>query len=315
MKVLALENLSEKAVATLEASNFEVKQVKVAQAQLENYIDDNSIDAVIIGKSNEIQQEIIDNCTSLKLIASYNTETDNIDVQYAEDSGLQVISPSEGSANAIAELVFAHLFGMARFLHQSNREMPLEGDMNFSLLSKNFSLGIELRGKTLGIIGFDTLGKEVAKLALGLGMKVIATHNQSNDNLVNISFYNGQSVSIEVETDNFEEIVKQSDFITIHIEDDVQVLGKDAFDNVKPGVGIINISHAGAVDEIALIEAIKNKKVAFAGLDFYENQPTPEIQLLMNPELSLTPNIATKTIEAKERVSIELAEKIIKALV
>ena len=315
MKVLALENLSEKAVATLEASNFEVKQVKVAQAQLENYIDDNSIDAIIIGKSNEIQQEIIDNCASLKLIASYNTETDNIDVQYAEDSGLQVISPSEGSANAIAELVFAHLFGMARFLHQSNREMPLEGDMNFSLLSKNFSLGIELRGKTLGIIGFDTLGKEVAKLALGLGMKVIATHNQSNDNLVNISFYNGQSVSIEVETDNFEEIVKQSDFITIHIEDDVQVLGKDAFDNVKPGVGIINISHAGAVDEIALIEAIKNKKVAFAGLDFYENQPTPEIQLLMNPELSLTPNIATKTIEAKERVSIELAEKIIKALV
>jgi len=315
MKVLALENLSEKAVATLEASNFEVKQVKVAQAQLENYIDDHSIDAVIIGKSNEIQQEIIDNCTSLKLIASYNTETDNIDVQYAEDSGLQVISPSEGSANAIAELVFAHLFGMARFLHQSNREMPLEGDMNFSLLSKNFSQGIELRGKTLGIIGFDTVGKEVAKLALGVGMNVIATHNQSNDNLVNISFYNGQSVSIEVETDNFEEIVKQSDFITIHIEDDVQVLGKDAFDNVKPGVGIINVSHAGAIDEIALIEAIKNKKVAFAGLDFYENQPTPEIQLLMNPELSLTPNIATKTIEAKERVSIELAEKIIKALV
>ena len=146
-------------------------------------------------------------------------------------------------------------------------------------------------------------------------MNVIATHNQSNDNLVNISFYNGQSVSIEVETDNFEEIVKQSDFITIHIEDDVQVLGKDAFDNVKPGVGIINVSHAGAIDEIALIKAIKNKKVAFAGLDFYENQPTPEIQLLMNPELSLTPNIATKTIEAKERVSIELAEKIIKALV
>jgi len=314
MKVLALENLSEKAIAVLEGSNFEVKQVKVAQAQLENYIDDNAIDAVIIGKSNEIQQELIDNCTSLKLIASYNTNPDNIDVQYAEDAGLQIISASEGSANAVAELVFAHLFGLARFLHQSNREMPLEGDMNFSLLSRNFSQGIELRGKTLGIIGFDTVGKEVAKLALAMGMKVIATHNQTNENVVNIPFYNGQFINIEVETDSFSEIVKQADFITIHTEDDAQVLGADAFEHAKTGVGIINVSHPGAVDEIALVKAIQDKKVLFAGLDVFESQPTPEIQLLMNPELSLTPNIASKTIEATERVSIELANKIVKAL-
>lgn len=315
MKILALAGLSEKAIAILEASNFEVKQVKVAQQQLENYINANAFDAVIIGKSNEIHQDIIDNCSSLKLIASLNSNTDHIDVQYAEDHGIPIIFSQEGSANAIAELVFAHLFGMVRFLHQSNREMPLEGDTNFDLLHRNFVQGTELRGKTLGIIGFDKIGKEVAKLALGVGMKVVTTLNQTNDNMVNIPFYNGQFINIEVETDTFNEIIKQSDFITIHTEDSgAHILGSEAFDKVKKGVGIINVSHAGAIDELALVDAIRARKVQFAGLDTFENQPSPEIQLLMNPELSLTPNIASKTIEAKERVSVALANQIINLL-
>ena len=315
MKVLALEGLSSKAIEILNASNFEVKIVKVAQDQLENYISDNAFDVVILGNSNEVQQELIDACPSLKILGIYNSNTDHIDIQYAEDNGIQIISPSEGTANAIAELVFAHLFGMSRFLHQSNREMPLEGDMNFNLLHRSFSDGVELRGKTLGIIGFDTIGREVAKLALGLGMKVIASHNQTNDTIVNVSFYNGQFINIEVETDTVPEVLKQADFITIHTENtDSQILGEKEFDTLKKGVGIVNISHSGAIDEIALVKAIEAKTVQFAGLDFFENQPTPEIQLLMNPDLSLTPNIGTKTMEAEERISVELANKIVKAL-
>jgi len=315
MKILALEGLSEKASEILEKQNFEVLTTKVAQGQLENYIIKNNIDAVLTGNNNEIQQELIDACPSLKLVGSYNKNTDNIDAQYAIDNGIQIINPSEGNVNAIAELVFAHLFGMTRFLHLSNREMPLEGDMNFKSLHRTFSQGNELRGKTLGIIGFDTVGHEVAKLALAIGMKVIATENQTGDNIINIPFYNGQFVNIEVETDTASEIIKQADFITIHTENtDEQILGQQQFESMKKGVGIVNTSHSGAIDEIALIKAIEDKVVKYAGLDYFENQTAPEIQLLMKPELSLTPNIATKTLESEENVDIELANKIVKLL-
>lgn len=314
MKVLALNGLSMNASAILEGKNFEVITTRVAQEQLENYIIDNAIDALLVGNNNEIQQETIDACSSLKLIGSYNNNS-NIDTQYASDNGIHIIQPTDGTANAIAELVFAHLFGMTRFLHQSNREMPLEGDMNFNLLRKNFADGTELRGKTLGIIGFDTIGKQVAKLALGAGMKVIATQNQANDNIINIEFYNGQFINIEVETDLAEEVIKQADFITIHSENsEDQILGTKQFEHMKQGVGIVNTSHSGAVDEIALVTAMEAKVVQYAGLDVFENQPTPEIQLLMNPDLSLTPNIAAKTIESQERTDIELANKIVSLL-
>lgn len=302
------------ASAILEGKNFEVITTRVAQEQLENYIIDNAIDALLVGNNNEIQQETIDACSSIKLIGSY-TNNSNIDTQYASDNGIHIIQPTDGTANAIAELVFAHLFGMTRFLHQSNREMPLEGDMNFNLLRKNFADGTELRGKTLGIIGFDTVGKQVAKLALGAGMKVIATQNQANDNIINIEFYNGQFINIEVETDLAEEVIKQADFITIHSENsEDQILGTKQFEHMKQGVGIVNTSHSGAVDEIALVTAMEAKVVQYAGLDVFENQPTPEIQLLMNPDLSLTPNIAAKTIESQERTDIELANKIVSLL-
>ena len=236
-------------------------------------------------------------------------------MQYAQDQGLQVINASEATANAKAELVFSHLFGMARFLHQANREMPLEGDMNFNMLHKHFSEGTELRDKTLGVIGFDTVGREVAKIALAIGMKVITTKTQTNDTIINIPFYNGQFVNIEVETDTTAEIIKQADFISIHADaTDGYILGKDQFEKMKKGMGIVNVAQPGAIDEIALVNAIENQTVKYAGLDVFENQPTPEIQLLMNPELSLTPNIGATTVESTNRIGLELANQIIKLL-
>lgn len=314
MRVLAINGISASGINTLKEGGFEVLETKVAQEQLENYISTHNIDVLLVGNNTEIQQELIDGCPSLKLIGC-NTLTDNIDAQYAKDQGLQVIEASEATSNAKAELVFAHLFGISRYLHQSNREMPLEGDMNFNMLHKHFSQGTELRGKTLGIIGFDIVGREVAKIALAIGMKVIATKTQTNDTIINIPFYNGQFVNIEIETDNLSEIIQQADFISIHTDAaDGYILSKPQFDKMKKGMGIVNVSQPGTIDEVALVNAIEDQTVRYAGLDVFENQPNPEIQLLMNPELSLSPNIGATTIEAEERIGVELANQIVKLL-
>ena len=314
MKVLAINGISNSGKTTLEENGFEVIETKVAQEQIENYINKNEIDAVLVGNTTEIQQELIDACPTLKLIGS-NAVSNNIDNQYAQDQGLHVIQANEATANAKAELVFAHLFGIARYLHQANREMPLEGDMNFNMLQKHFSSGTELKGKTLGIIGFDVVGREVAKIALAVGMKVLATNTQSGDTIINIPFYNGQFINIDVETETAAEIITQADFISIHTDaSEGYTLGKAQFEKMKKGMGIVNISEPGTIDEVALINAIKDQTVKYAGLDVFENQPTPEMQLLMNPELSLTPNIGGNSLESEERIGAELASQIVKLL-
>lgn len=316
MKILANDGISESGKSTLENAGFEVITAKVAQEQLDSFINDEEINAIIIKSNTEIHSELIDSCPSLKLIANASTSNDNIDVTYAQECGVQVLNISDASANAIAELVFAHLLGMARFLHQANREMPLEGDMSFNSLKKQFSNGTELRGKTLGIIGMNTSGQQVAKIALGLGMKVIAYDiNFENTLMIPFEFYNGKTVEIEIDLISSDELLKEADFISLHLSaDENHVIGTKEFDKMKDGVGFINVAQSGLVDEVALINAIEKGKVKYAGLDTFENQPKPEIQLLMNPELSLSPNIASYTIEAQHRIGTELANKIINSL-
>ncbi len=316
MKILANDGISEGGKSTLENAGFEVVTTKVAQEQLDNFINDEEINVIIIKNNTEIHSELIDNCPSLKLIANASTNNDNIDVDYAQECGVQVLNISDASANAIAELVFAHLLGMVRFLHQANREMPLEGDMNFNNLKNQFSNGTELRGKTLGIIGMSTSGQQVAKIALGLGMKVIAFDvNFENTLMIPIEFYNGKIVEIEIDLISSDELLKKAHFISLHLPpQENHVIGVKEFEKMKDGVGFINVAESGLVDEIALINAIESGKVQYAGLDTFENQPTPEIQLLMNPELSLSPNIAANTIESQDKIGLELANKIINSL-
>lgn len=315
MKILANEGIHDSGKVALEQQGFEVLTTKIAPNQLENYINEYLVDALIVRNSTEVREELIDACPSLKLIAKAGTDMDNIDVEYAINHGLHVINTPEASGIAIAELVFAHLLGMSRFLHISNREMPLEGDMRFNDLKRTFSAGIELRGKTLGIIGFQHIGQEVAKIALGLGMKVIAMDSRLDSAPIELEFFNGQKTIINIETTDFNTILKESDFITLHTDNqEGYILGKEEFDKMNSGVGIVNISQSGVIDEMALLAAIKNKTVRFAGLDVYETQPNPEIQLLMNSDLSLSPNISNSTLEAQERMGLELAQQISKLL-
>ncbi|MDG1398602.1 MAG: D-2-hydroxyacid dehydrogenase [Polaribacter sp.] len=315
MKILANDGISQSGIDALEKGGFEVLNVSVAPNQLENYINENNIDALIVRSATQVQQELIDGCPSLKLIGRAGVGMDNIDVDYAINNGLYVINTPVASSNSVAELVFAHLFGMVRFLHSSNREMPLEGDSRFKDLKKAYAQGIELRGKTLGIIGFGRIGKEVAKIAIGLGMKVLANDNFEESSDITLDFYNGQKATFNIATIDKEELLKESDFITLHTPiQEGYVINSSDFEKMKDGVGIVNTARGSVLNEVGLIKAIESGKVQFAGLDVYENEPNPEIQLLMNPKLSLTPHIGASTIEAQDRIGLELAKQILELL-
>jgi len=315
MKVLANDGVSKSGIDSLEKAGFEVITTTVAQEQLIEYINNHQIDVILVRSATKVRKDIIDSCPSIKIIGRGGVGMDNIDVDYARDQGLHVINTPAASSSSVAELVFAHLFGMVRFLHQSNREMPLEGDSRFKDLKRAYAAGTELRGKKIGIIGFGRIGQEVAKIALGLGMEVIANDPFTESAPITIEFFNGQRITIPIDTQDIDTLLKQSDFITLHVPaQDGYIIGKNEIDKMKKGVGIVNAARGGVIDEIALINAIEEEKVKFAGLDVFEKEPSPEVQLLMNPELSLTPHIGAATLEAQDRIGTELAAQITELL-
>ena len=315
MKILANDGISKSGIDVLEKGGFEVISVKVAQSQLENYINQHNIDAILVRSSTQVRQELIEACPSIKLIGRAGVGLDNIDVAYAEENGLHVINTPEASSSSVAELVFAHLLGSVRFLHSSNREMPLEGDSRFKELKKAYAQGTELRGKTIGILGFGKIGQEVAKIAIGMGMKVLATDNEVESAPITLDFFNGQKITFTINTVDKEELLKESDFITLHVPyQENYIITASEIELMKEGVGIINTSRGGILHEVDLIKAIESGKVQFAGLDVYETEPSPAVQLLMNPEISMSPHIGAATKEAQERIGIELANQIIELL-
>lgn len=313
MKVLANDGISQSGIALLEKNGFEVITTKVAQEQVINYVNKHEIDVLLVRSATKVNKDIIDNCPSLKVIGRGGVGMDNIEVDYARSQGKNVISSPESSSISVAELVFAHLFSGARFLHDSNRNMPLEGDSNFNGLKKAYSNGIELRGKTLGIIGFGRIGKEVAQIGLGLGMRVIAADKFVGHAEIKVNFYNGQFINVKIDTEPLEAVLKHSDFITLHVpaQEDGYVIDEAEFNLMKKNVGIINASRGGIINEVALLKALDDEKVLFAGLDVFEEEPTPAVQVLMHPKISLTPHIGAATLEAQDRIGVELAEQII----
>jgi D-3-phosphoglycerate dehydrogenase len=315
MKILANDGISKSGILALEKGGFEVITTKVAQEQVANYVNEHKIRVVLVRSATKVRQDIIDACPSLKIIGRGGVGMDNIDVDYARSKGIHVINTPASSSESVAELVFAHLFSGVRFLHDSNRTMPLEGDSNFEGLKKAYANGVELRGKTLGIIGFGRIGQATAKMALGLGMKVIAADKFLENAAIKVDFYNGQFINVDILTEPMEDVLKHSDFITLHVPaQDGYVIGKEELASMKNGVGIVNCSRGGVIDEVALLDALDSGKVLFAGLDVFETEPTPEIKILMHPKISLTPHIGAATLEAQDRIGTELASQIISLL-
>ena len=315
MKVLANDGISPSGVKALEKGGFEVITTKVAQEQVANYINTHDVKVILVRSATKVRKDIIDTCPGLKIIGRGGVGMDNIDVTYAREKGLHVINTPASSSESVAELVFAHLFSGVRFLHDANRNMPLEGDTNFEGLKKAYANGIELRGKTIGIVGFGRIGQAVAKMALGLGMKVIAADKYVNEAVIKVDFFNGQSIDVKIKTEPLEDVIKNSNFITLHVPaQDGYVLDKSEFDAMKNDVGIVNCARGGVINELALIEALDSGKVLFAGLDVFESEPKPKMKILMHPKISLTPHIGAATAEAQDRIGTELAEQIISLL-
>lgn len=315
MKVLANDGISKSGIKALEKGGFEVITTKVAQEQVANFINAHDVKVLLVRSATKVKKDIIDACPGLKIIGRGGVGMDNIDVDYARSKNIHVINTPASSSESVAELVFAHLFSGVRFLYDSNRVMPLEGDTHFDALKKSYANGIELRGKTLGIIGFGRIGQAVAKMALGLGMKVIAADSFVSEAVIRVDFYNGQFINVDIVTEPMEDVLKHADFITLHVPAQKgYVIGREELKLMKEGAAIINCARGGVIDEVALIEALDEDKIAFAGLDVFEKEPTPEMHLLMNPKISLTPHIGAATLEAQDRIGTELAEQIISLL-
>ena len=312
MKILANDGISQNAIEILTKAGYDVITTKVSQNQLIDFINKEDIKILLVRSATQARKDLIDACPSLKLIGRGGVGMDNIDVKYAQEKGIKVINTPNASSDSVAELVFAHLFSGVRFLYDSNRNMPLEGDTLFSELKKKYAKGKELQGKTLGIIGIGRIGKSVARIALGLGMRVITYDPHQQGVTITLSFFDGRFLDFDIPNVSKEDLLKSSDFITLHVPSQKEpIIGEKEFNLMKDGTGIINLARGGVVDEKALLNALDEGKVAFAGLDVYENEPTPSIKILMHPNVSLSPHIGAATLEAQDRIGEELASLII----
>lgn len=312
MKVLANDGMSQAGINKLKSAGYTVITEKVEQDQLEKEINAQNIEVLLVRSATTVRKDLIDACPNLKLIGRGGVGMDNIDVAYARSIGRTVINTPAASSQSVAELVMGKLFSISRFLHDSYKNME-SGE--FKVLKKQYGKGVELRGKTLGIIGFGRIGQSLASYALGCGMKVIAIGKEAEKVQVplHISGHENLSIEIEVHT-NMHQYLEQMDYISLHVpkqEDGSAVLDKKAFDAMKDGVRIVNAARGGVVNEDDLLEALNSGKVAAIGLDVYENEPNPRKDLLNHKNIANTPHIGAATLEAQDRIGEELADSII----
>lgn len=314
MKVLANDGISKAGEQALKDAGIEVLDNRVAQDHVISFINENNVDVLLVRSATKVRQDLIDACPNLKIIGRGGIGMDNIDVEYAIDKGIYIINTPTASSKSVAELVFAHFFSLARFLHESNRLMPLEGETHFNAMKKSFSKAYELSGKTLGVIGFGSIGQEVVKMGISLGMKVKVLTRKPKTKVLSLEFFDGQTVSFEItSTNDMDEFLKDTDFISLNTpKTNEYIIDTPQFEKMKDGVYIVNTARGGVMNEVSLIDFIESGKVAGAALDVFEKEPTPEVLLLMNPSLSLSPHVGGNTVDAQEKIGLELAEQIIK---
>jgi D-3-phosphoglycerate dehydrogenase len=316
MKILANDGISAIGKKLLEEAGFIVVTEKVNQEDLIAAINQENYEIVLVRSATTVRKEVVDACPGLKLIGRGGVGMDNIDVAYAREKGLTVINTPASSSQSVAELVMGQLFSISRFLQDSYKNIET-GD--FNTLKKNYAKGVELRGKTLGIIGFGRIGQSLASYALGVGMDVLAVDQNSYTATIPVKIGNSQEITIPIQTiTDLNSILGKCDYISIHVPkqaDGSAVIGSSEFALMKDGVRLANAARGGVFDEDALIDALNSGKVAACGLDVYENEPTPNKVLLSHPRIACTPHIGAATVEAQDRIGSELAELIINEFV
>lgn len=312
MKVLANDGISQAGKAALENAGYTVITDNTPQEELAEMINRENIEVLLVRSATTARKELIDACPNLQLIGRGGVGMDNIDVAYARSIGRTVINTPAASSQSVAELVLGHMCAISRSLHDSYKNME-SGD--FNTLKKNYSKGVELRGKTLAIIGFGRIGQSVASYAIGCGMNVVATDLITTPQTIALQLGNGVSASVDITpTSDMIAAISNADFISIHVPkqpDGSAVFGANEFAAMKNGVRIVNAARGGVINEDALIEALNSGKVAAAALDVFENEPNPRHDLLSHPKIACTPHIGAATLEAQDRIGTELAELII----
>lgn len=290
MKILANDGLDKSAVEVLETDGIYVDTNHYEKEELLNIIKD--FDVLIVRSATKVNKEFIDVAkgTRLKLVIRAGVGLDNIDVEYATKNGIMVRNTPNASSNSVAELVFGHMIGLARYITISNITLR-NGEWN-----KKAYTGTELGGKTLGIIGFGRIGKALAKKADAFGMKVIFYDKYYKEDK-------------DFQYTEFDEVLKRSDFISLHVPStDKPVIGKAELDMMKDGVFLINAARGGVIDEIPLIQGLNTGKVAGAGIDVFMSEPKPNPDLCNHPKVSATPHIGAATKEAQMRIGEEIID-------
>lgn len=311
MKVLANDGIAESGKRALEKEGFTVVTEKVEQDQLTKVINDEAYEVLLVRSATKVREDLIDACPGLKMIGRGGVGMDNIDVEYARNKGIEVFNTPAASSESVAELVMAHLFGSVRFLYDSNRQMPEKGQAEFKKLKKAYAGGIELSGKTMGIVGFGRIGKALAKYAIGCGMKVLVSDRETGTEVLEISL-NGQAIKVEIEKIPLDDLLRQVDFLSLHVPGgDKALIDEAQFAKMKDGAVIVNAARGGVVNETALIKALDSGKIAHAALDVFENEPEPSEAILNHGKVSLSPHIGAATLEAQDRIGTELADNII----
>lgn len=313
MKILANDGISQSGLEKLRANGFEVDTDKREQDQLADAVNNKGFEGILVRSATKIRKELIDQCPNLKVVIRGGVGMDNIDVEYAREKGVLVSNTPAASSQAVAELTMAHLFSVARGLFDSNRQMPENGNSNFKKLKKKYSKGVELRGKTMGIIGFGRIGQFTARYALGNGMNVIASNRSQKK--VNLDLdIPGVKAQVEINTTTKEDVLKKADFVSLHVpaqSDGNAVIGEKELDMMKDGAFLINTARGGVVNEKALLKALESGKLTYSALDVFSNEPNPDIEVLQSEKLSLSPHIGAATVEAQDRIGIEIADILI----
>ena len=312
MKILANDGIHPAGKQLLEDAGHTVITDKVDQAALASYLRDEQVSALLVRSATKVNKAELDSWDGLKVIGRAGVGIDNIDSGYAKEIGVAVVNTPAASSQSVAELALAKMLTISRFLQDSNRKMPATGSTEFGALKKSYAKGAELQGATLGVVGFGRIGQCLAKMALGMGMKVVA-HDPFVESVdLHIDIAGTEGVDVNVKTSSFEDVLTKCDFLSLHVPKPKEgsLIGTTEFAKMKDGAVIVNCARGGVIDEAALIAALDSGKLMGAGLDVFENEPNPDERLLNHPKISLTPHIGASTNAAQERIGTELAEKV-----
>jgi len=295
MKILVNDGMSKDGIEMLRNAGHLVEDNNIPQEELPAKIAD--YDVLVVRSATKVNRDVIDGGRKLKVVVRGGVGVDNIDVGYAKEKGVKVMNTPAASSASVAELTLAHMFALTRFIVSANLSMR-EGKWE----KKTYAKGIELGGKTLGILGLGRIGTELAKRALALGMKVIAY-----DPIVTTTPLNVMLLSMD-------EVLSRADFLSLHIpleKGGKPVIGAAEIVKMKDGAYIINCARGGTVDEKALLDALNSGKLAGAGLDVFIGEPNINQELVKHPKVSVTPHIGASTVEAQKRIGAEVAKLLI----